>query len=156
MMNLPFSTLAATLIGSMLLFGSTTARAASSCSGLGETTCQKQETCTWVKGYTTKTASKVKGYCRLKPGRKTDAEKAGKKSDAKAGKAQSSKKGKSKKGTKDDKPSTRQAIDDKDTDNPGLKQKKPKKHSKAKDKQGTSKKDGKTREKKAKDKKGKS
>lgn len=49
-----------------LLFAANPVFAASSCKGLSKTKCGGS--CTWVDSYTTKTGTKVNGYCRTKPG----------------------------------------------------------------------------------------
>ena len=71
----------------VLLFG-TSALAAGKCKDLSRSQCTANDSCTWVKGYTTKTGKKVAAYCRVKSGKKGTSDKASEKSkkDEKAGK----------------------------------------------------------------------
>jgi hypothetical protein len=43
------------------------AGAASRCKGLAQSQCERADHCTWVNSYTTKSGTKVSGYCRAKP-----------------------------------------------------------------------------------------
>lgn len=50
------------------LLNSSLQAAPSSCKALSnETQCGKNSDCSWVKGYTTKSGTKVNAYCRKKP-----------------------------------------------------------------------------------------
>ena len=83
--------------------------AASACKGAQKSACSKNDACSWVESYKTKTGTSVKGHCRAKPG-KGAAKKAGAAADKakkttskaadKASKAKDSAKSKAKK-TKD-------------------------------------------------------
>lgn len=53
----------ATVTMGALMLASGTASAAE-CKGMTKTACTKATACTWVKGYTTKTGTKVDSYCR--------------------------------------------------------------------------------------------
>lgn len=75
MMNQPIRNCLLVVIGSLLFtLGSLQAQAQSACTGLSTVACQGKDTCSWVKGYTTKSGTTVKAYCRLKPGRKSAAD----------------------------------------------------------------------------------
>jgi len=65
---LPFASTVVTI----LLFSSiwaVSAYAASPCKGLSKTRCGTQSGCSWVDSYKTKSGTRVKGYCRAKPGK---------------------------------------------------------------------------------------
>jgi len=47
----------------------TAAFGASSCKGLTKTKCSGKSSCSWVDSYKTKNGTRVKGYCRAKPGK---------------------------------------------------------------------------------------
>ncbi len=56
----------------------TSAFAASACKELPKSRCAAKAGCSWVNSYTTKTGTKVKGYCRAKPGKGTSSGSVGK------------------------------------------------------------------------------
>ena len=56
----------------------TSAFGASSCKGLTKTKCSSKSSCSWVDSYKTKTGTRVKGYCRAKPGKGAGASSGGK------------------------------------------------------------------------------
>ncbi len=65
-----------TLLGALAAIAlalSPAGHAASSCKGLDANRCAKDASCTWVNSYTTKSGSKVSGYCRSKGGKPADA-----------------------------------------------------------------------------------
>lgn len=53
---------------------------AAECKGMGQSKCEAASRCSWIKGYATKTGTKVKGYCRSKPSKSS----AGQKKSAKS------------------------------------------------------------------------
>ncbi len=53
--------------GITLLLSTTLQAAPNDCKALSEKPCGKSDTCSWIKGYTTKSGTKVKAYCRNKP-----------------------------------------------------------------------------------------
>lgn len=82
---LPMKSLIQTLLVCSLtfaLFFAGNASAASICKGMEKNVCAKNDSCSWVDGYKTKTGTKVKSHCRKKP--KKSAKKATKKSTDKA------------------------------------------------------------------------
>jgi len=48
---------------------------AATCKGLSRASCETSTSCSWVKGYTTKSGSKVSAYCRSKSGKSTTTDK---------------------------------------------------------------------------------
>lgn len=82
---LPMKSLIQTLLVCSLTFAllfAGNASAASICKGMEKNVCAKNDSCSWVDGYKTKTGTKVKSHCRKKP--KKSAKKAVKKSTDKA------------------------------------------------------------------------
>lgn len=81
------------------LFFAGNASAASICKGMEKNVCAKNDSCSWVDGYKTKTGTKVKSHCRKKP--KKSAKKSIKKTPKKStDKAKSKVKDKTKKPAK--------------------------------------------------------
>ncbi len=71
-MNRPVRYCRLIVIGTVLLaLGSLQSQAKSACAGLSEASCQRNDLCSWVRGYTTKSGTSVKAYCRLKAARKS-------------------------------------------------------------------------------------
>lgn len=92
MTNRPIRNCFLVVIGSLLFtLGSLQAQAQSACTGLSTVACKGKDACSWVKGYTTKSGTTVKSYCRLKPGRKSAADRTERKATekTKAGKSTS-------------------------------------------------------------------
>lgn len=71
------------LLSSLLALSSGQAMAAKACKELSKNQCESSTSCSFVKGYTTKTGTKVSAHCRNKPGAKK-AKKDTKKTDSKA------------------------------------------------------------------------
>jgi hypothetical protein len=57
----------------------TTVNSETVCKGSIQTDCTSNPSCIWVNAYVTKNGSEVDGYCRVKPGGKSSASKAGSK-----------------------------------------------------------------------------
>jgi len=49
--------------------------AASNCTGLENSACASNASCSWIKGYERKDGRTVKSFCRTKPGSKANAKK---------------------------------------------------------------------------------
>ncbi|MEN8178403.1 MAG: chromosome partitioning protein ParB [Pseudomonadota bacterium] len=87
--------------------GATAAVAKSECKGMSKSACSADKSCSWVKGYVTKSGNKVDPYCRVKANKKkaTDKKSEAKKQSKKAEKSMKAEKGKkadkSKKSVKD-------------------------------------------------------
>lgn len=88
--------------------------AQSSCKGMTKGKCGSSSSCTWVKGYKTKTGNTVSAYCRSKGSKGAAAKAKSKKADAKA-KAASKKKAAAAKSSSAKKKATSKKAKAKDT-----------------------------------------
>jgi hypothetical protein len=57
------------LTGAVALISQTTV--AAECKGMEKAACERQESCSWVDGYTRKDGVKVSSHCRKKGGKKS-------------------------------------------------------------------------------------
>ena len=61
----------AVLLTICLALASISSVQAAECKGLSKTKCEASDSCSWIKGYKTKTGSSVNAYCRAKAGKST-------------------------------------------------------------------------------------